>query len=111
MVLAQLLSAAQPQHTTESGALPVAQRGLRCPGGGRAIGDPVGKTYILQELQIVSRDGEKKTLGFIYSGADGVDYIDLKPSDPHSYVHVMGDSELDKTKTMMIYCFSEPWHA
>lgn len=108
MILAQVLSIAQAQPAA-AGELPVAQRGLRCPGGGRAIGDSVAKTFILQELQIVSRDGAKKVLGFIYSGADGQDYIDLTPSDAHGYVHVMRDGELDKTKTMMIYCFSKPW--
>jgi hypothetical protein len=74
--LAFFIAAAQSVPQT----LPIAQRGLRCAGGGRAIGDAVGKTFILQELQIVSRDGERKVIGFIYSGADGQDYIDLTPA-------------------------------
>jgi hypothetical protein len=92
-------------------ALPVAQRGMHCPGGGRAIGDRVGKTYILQELQIVTRNADQKLVGFIYSGADGNDYIDLSPSVQSERTRLMRDGEPDKTTTMMRYCFSEPWHA
>jgi hypothetical protein len=109
MVLSLVVSVAQEQQSSVPGALPVAEKGLRCPGGGRAIGDRVGKTYILQELQIETRDADKKVVGFVYSGADGQDYIDLTPGDPHQYVHPMRDDELDKTRTMMVYCFSRPW--
>jgi hypothetical protein len=108
MVLASIVSIAQAQ-AAPAGALPVAQKGLHCSGGGRAIGDQVGKTFILQELQIVSRDANRNVLGFIYSGADGQDYIDLRPSNPHASVHLMGDGELNKATTMMVYCFSRPW--
>lgn len=104
-----LLAAAAPLQHADPGALPLAQKGLHCPGGGRAIGDPVAKTFILQELQIVTRDGDRKVVGFIYSGADGQDYIDLTPSDPREHVRLMRDGEPDKSKTMMVYCFSKPW--
>lgn len=103
-LLLALLIAAAP-------GLPVAQKGMHCPGGGRAIGDPIGNTYILQELQIVTRNAGMKLVGFIYSGADGVDYIDLSPSVPGAKARVMRDEEPPKATTMMRYCFSEPWHA
>jgi hypothetical protein len=109
MVFGLVVLVAQAQSSRLPAALPIAQKGLRCPSGGRAIGDPVAKTFILQELQIVSRDANRSVLGFIYSGADGQDYLDLTPSNPHAYVHLMGDSEVDKSKTMMVYCFSKPW--
>jgi hypothetical protein len=108
-LLALLIATVQSSAQALPAALPVAQKGLHCSGGGRAIGDPVAKTFILQELQIVSRDANRNVLGFIYSGADGQDYLDLTPSNPRAYVHLMGDSELDKGKTMMLYCFSKPW--
>lgn len=109
VLFSSLLSAAQPRPALAPGALPVAQKGLRCPGGGRAIGDPVAKTFILQELQLETRDADRRVIGFIYAGADGQDYIDLTPSDPHQRVHLMRDGELDKSKTMMVYCFSRSW--
>jgi hypothetical protein len=96
--------------STVPSTLPLAAHGLHCPGGGRAIGDPVAKTYIVQELQIVSRDKDMNLIGFIYSGADGNDYIDLTPSDPHEYVRLLRDGEPPKITTMMRYCFSEPWN-
>jgi hypothetical protein len=50
-----------------------------------------------------------KAIGFIYSGADGNDYIDLTPSDPQEHVRLMRDGEPAKN-AMMRYCFSEPWN-
>jgi hypothetical protein len=88
---------------------PVAARGLRCPGGGRAIGDRVGKSYILQELQIETREKQPKVVGFVYSSADGNDYIDLSPSVPDEKTRLMQDGDLDPVTTMMRYCFSAPW--
>jgi hypothetical protein len=107
VLLANLIVATGP--STVPSTLPIASRGLHCPAGGRAIGDPVAKTYILQELQIVSRDPQMKLVGFVYSGADGNDYIDLTPSDPQEHVRLMREGEPGKN-TVMRYCFSEPWN-
>jgi hypothetical protein len=89
--------------------LPVAMRGLRCPDGGRAIGDRVAKTYILQELEIDTFDKEPKLLGFVYSGADGNDYIDLSPGVPGERTRIMRDGDINRGTMMMRYCFSTPW--
>jgi hypothetical protein len=98
-----------PAQPAFPSVLAPAARGARCPGGGRAIGDPVGKSYILQELQIVTRDRDRKLVGFVYSGADGRDYIDLSPSDTAAKTRLMNDGEKTPPGTMMLYCFSAPW--
>jgi hypothetical protein len=90
-------------------ALPIAARGLRCAGGGRAIGDRVGKSYIVQELELLTRDKNASVVGFIYSGADGNDYVDLSPSIAGEKTRLMGDADVDRGATMMRYCFSSPW--
>jgi hypothetical protein len=113
MILALILAAnvvVASGPVTVPSTLPIAARGLHCPGGGRAIGDPVAKSYILQELQIVTRDRDMKLIGYVYSAADGNDYIDLTPSDPREHVRLMRDDEPPKATTMMRYCFSEPWN-
>lgn len=89
-------------------ALPAAAKGLHCPSGGRAIGAPVGKTYILQEIEIDSREQHPKILGFVYSGADGNDYIDFSPSVAGERTRLMQDGDVTRTM-MMRYCFSAPW--
>lgn len=107
LALAAAFPAAVPAFAAD--ALPVAQRGMHCAGGGRGIGDPVGKSYIVQELQIVTRDKDMKLVGFIYSGADGRDYIDLAPSNAGEKTRLLRDREPDPLTTMMRYCFSKPW--
>jgi hypothetical protein len=89
--------------------LPVAVPGLRCPDGGRAIGDRVGKSYILQILEIVTFEKDPKVVGFVYSDAGGNDYVDLSPSDPGAKVHLLQDGEIARASAMMRYCFSAPW--
>ena len=90
-------------------ALPVAAKGLRCPSGGRTIGAPVAKTYILQEIEIDSREQHPKILGFVYSGADGNDYIDLSPSVTGARTRLIQDGDVNRVTMMMRYCFSAPW--
>ena len=114
LVCATLLEASGSSQASAS-AFPTvigpAAPGERCPGGGRAIGDPVAKSYIVQELQIVQRDPKKELVGFIYAAADGRDYIDLSPSDPTKKTRVMADNETTPPGTMMLYCFNAPWTA
>ena len=102
-------AAVQAIATPVPAGLPVAARGLHCQFGGKAIGDRVGKTYIVQELEVVSRDIHESIIGFVYSGADGVDYVDLSPSMYDAKPRPMQDGDLDRSKTMMLYCFSAPW--
>jgi len=112
MLLRLLLAAAASTaavSVSTTPPLPVALRGLHCPGGGRAIGDRVGKSYILQELEIETREKNPKVLGFVYSGADGNDYIDLSPSAPNEKTRLMRDVDIDQSTMMMRYCFSAPW--
>jgi hypothetical protein len=90
-------------------ALPNAARGLHCPSGGRTIGAPVGKSYILQEIEIDSREKQPRVLGFVYSGADGNDYIDLSPSTG-AKTRLMQDGDVNRMTMMMRYCFSAPWN-
>lgn len=89
--------------------LPSAAKGLHCPSGGRTIGAPVGKTYILQELEIDSREKQPRVLGFVYSGADGNDYIDFSPSTG-AKTRLMQTRDVDEMTMMMRYCFSAPWN-
>lgn len=89
--------------------LPLAARGLHCPSGGRPIGAPVAKTYILQELEIDTREQHPKLLGFVYSGADGNDYIDFSPSAGEK-TRLMREGDVDEVTMMMRYCFSAPWN-
>ena len=84
-------------------------RGLHCPSGGRAIGDPVGKSVILQELEIDTREKDPKVLGFVYAGSDGNDYVDLSPSVPGEKTRLMRDGDVNEATMMMRYCFSGPW--
>jgi hypothetical protein len=102
---AAALTAAAPFPQT----LPPAARGLHCPSGGRAIGDRVGKSYILQELEIDSREAQPKVLGFVYSGADDTDYVDFSPSKPNEKTRLMQDGDIDRRTMMMRYCFAGPW--
>jgi hypothetical protein len=111
ILAAAAMAAASVQMTAQPfpAVLPVAASGLRCPSGGRAIGDPVGKSYILQELEIDSREKQPKLVGFVYSGADGNDYIDLSPSVGGEKTRLMRDGEIDRATMVMRYCFSAPW--
>lgn len=110
MIAAALSAAASVPETPAPfpAVLAPAARGAHCPGGGRAIGDRIANAYILQELQIVTRDADMKLVGFVYSGSDGRDYIDLSPSDPKAKTRLMRDGE-PPVNTMMRYCFSAPW--
>lgn len=89
---------------------PAAHAGAHCPGGGgRAIGEGVGRGYIRQELQIITRDSQQRVLGYVYSGSDGDDYIDLTPSDARARVRVLQAGDLPRPGAMLRYCFSGPW--
>lgn len=89
--------------------LPRAARGLHCPSGGRAIGDRVGMSYILQELEIDSREAHPQVLGFVYSDAADNDYVDFSPSNPNEKTRLMHDGDIEPTTMMMRYCFAGPW--
>jgi hypothetical protein len=89
--------------------LPAAARGLHCPSGGRTIGSAVGKSYILQELEIDTREATPRLVGFVYSGADGRDYVDFTPSSAGEKTRLMQTGDIDRDTMMMRYCFAGPW--
>lgn len=90
---------------------PAPQRGAHCPdGGGRAIGDAIGKgAYIRQEWQIASTRLDRHLIGYVYAGSDGYDYIDLTPAVPGERVRLLQKADLPRPGAFLRYCFSDVW--
>lgn len=87
--------------------LPAAKPGMHCASGGKAIGDDIRSGYFITTvLEVRTRDKDRKVVGWIYSGSDGIDYLQ-KTEDKRA--HQLADNEVSLVETMMVYCFSKPW--
>ncbi|HET7814126.1 MAG TPA: hypothetical protein VFL13_07105 [Candidatus Baltobacteraceae bacterium] len=90
---------------------PQPTRGAHCAdGGGRAIGDAIGKgAYIRQELQLASIEANRHVVGYVYSGSDGNQYIDLTPTVKGEHVRLLKAGDLPRPDAIMRYCFADAW--
>ena len=96
-----------PATAQNADKLPPAKPGMHCASGGRAIGEDIRNGYFITTvLEVRTRDKDRKIVGWIYSGSDGIDY--LQRLDEKN-AHQLGDGEISPAETMMVYCFSKPW--
>ena len=100
------IPATQSQTPSPAVQLAPARPGMRCPSGGRAVGEDVRNGYFIATiLELHSRDKDPKVIGYIYAGSDGQDYLQLVGGR----THVMRAGEVAQSDAFMVYCFSKPW--